>query len=119
MRVNIEGARVRNNLVTGNRTNHTVLRSATGAAITLGADTPDFIEVQVGTTGGAEVRLPAPTSALRGRKLTILNNSTGANRTATIKTSTGGALPVASTVVRYRMKHYVCNGSLWFSDSSN
>jgi hypothetical protein len=50
--------------------------------------------------------------------LIILNNSTAAN-TATLKTSTNGALSVACTVVRYRMKRLINNGSNWFQDSSN
>lgn len=114
-RVNIEGARVRNNLVKGNRAiAATIVTTAT--SLTLQADIPDFIELKLGAA--CNVRLPASTPGLRGRELIILNNSTAAN-TATLKTSTNGALSTACTVVRYRMKRLINNGTNWFQDSSN
>lgn len=111
----IEGTRLRNNIVHGNRELGAVL-ATTATSLTLSAGMPDFLELKLGAA--CNVRLPASTPSLRGRKLTILNNSTGAN-TATLKTSTNGALSVACTVVRYRMKTLVNNGSNWFQDSSN
>lgn len=114
-RINIEGARVRNNLVRGNRLVHAVQKT-TASSLILQSDIPDFLELQLGAA--CNVRLPASTPSMRGRELIVLNNSTGAN-TATLKTSTNGALGVACTVVRYRMKRLVNNGTNWFQDSSN
>jgi hypothetical protein len=115
MRSNVEGARIRNNLMNKNRTVHAIQKT-TATSLILTADIPDFLELQLGAA--CNVRLPASTPSLRGRQLTILNNSTAAN-TATMKTSTNGALSVASTIVRYRMKKYINNGTNWFQDSSN
>lgn len=114
-RTNIEGARLRNNLTHGNRQLMTTM-ATTATSLILGSGTPDFIELKLGAA--CNVRLPASTPGLTGRELTILNNSTAAN-TATLKTSTNGALGVASTVVRYRMKKLINNGTNWFQDSSN
>lgn len=115
MRTNIDGARIRGNLIDQNRMIHSVYKT-TASSLILGADTPDFIELQLGAA--CNVRLPASGATMRGRTLTILNNSTGAN-TATLKTSTNGALSVACTVVRYRQKRLINNGTNWFQDSSN
>lgn len=115
MRTNIDGARLRDNIVDKNRMNHAIQKT-TASSLILTADIPDFLELQLGAA--CNVRLPASAATLRGRQLTILNNS-ATTVNATIKTSTNGALPVASTIVRYRMKKYINNGTNWFSDSSN
>jgi len=114
-RVNVDGARLRGNLMSKNRQIHAIQKT-TATSLILTADIPDFLELQLGAA--CNVRLPASTPSLRGRELIVLNNSTGAN-TATLKTSTNGALSVGCTVVRYRMKRLINNGSNWFQDSSN
>lgn len=114
-RTNVEGARIRGNLIDGNRMIHAIQKT-TASSLILAADTPDFIELQLGAA--CNVRLPASAASMRGRTLTLLNNSTGAN-TATLKTSTNGALSVACTLVRYRQKRFINNGTNWFQDSSN
>lgn len=115
MRSNIEGARIRQNLMSRNRQAKVTI-ATTASSLILQAETPDFIELKLGAA--CNVRLPASTPSLAGRELIILNNSTGAN-TATLKTSTNGALAVACTVVRYRMKRLINTGVNWHQDSSN
>lgn len=113
MRSNIDDALVTNCLLKGTKRVDCVLAADSGT-IVLGADTPDFVRLQLG--GAVNVRLPAAAVALKGRKITILNESSGAN-TATIQDSAGNALPVASTITQNACKSYVCNGTLWYAHS--
>lgn len=110
----IEDSRLRRNILSHNRVQAVTL--VTTATSLILQDGPDFVELKLGAA--CNVRLPASTPSMRGRELIILNNSTAAN-TATLKTSTNGALSTGCTVVRYRMKRLINNGSNWFQDSSN
>jgi len=115
MRSNIEGALIQDNVfLRNNRVGMTTVRS-TGTTQVLGANISDYIELRL--TAAAGVRLPAASTSQRGRRLTFLNASTGAF-TATLKTSTGGALTVAATVQRFKSKSVICNGAAWYPEGA-
>jgi hypothetical protein len=109
MRSNLEGARVTNNILgEKNRFGMTQLAS-TGTAIALGADTPPLIALNL--TGATNVKLPAA-SGNKGLMFYFVNNSTGAV-TATLQTSTGGALVGVVTVAQNKVAMVICDGAKW------
>lgn len=115
MRSRVEGTVLADNiLLRGNRIGGTLLAS-TGTTIVLGADITDLVELRL--TGAAGVRLPAASAALKYRKITFLNSSTGATA-ATIKTSTGGALVPATSIQKGKIKSVICNGSNWYGEGN-
>jgi hypothetical protein len=114
-RSNLEGALVMDNIfLRGNRVGMTTVRS-TGTTAVLGVNITDYVELRL--TAAAGVRLPSAVTVGKGRRLTFLNASTGAF-TATLKTSTGGALAVASLVQRNKTKSVISNGTLWYPEAA-
>jgi len=116
-RSNIEGALIMDNIfLRGNRVGMTTVRS-TGTTQVLGVNITDYVELKL--TASCGVRLPSAVTVGKGRRITFLNASTGAGVvTATLKTSTGGALPVAATVQRLKSKSVISNGTSWYQEGT-
>ena len=114
MRSNLEGATIRDCvLLRGNRLGHSLIPS-TGTTIVLDGNCTDLVELKL--TAATGVRLPLA-SANRGRQITFLNSSSGAFA-ATLKTSTGGALPTSGVIQKGKMRATWSNGVLWYTDGN-
>lgn len=67
---------------------------------------------------GLTITLPAATPANMGRVVVVSNQNTGAT-TATVASANGVAIAGTATVLQFRGKHFISDGTRWVSISYN